>query len=298
MRLDRLLAEALEIEVLEARHIVAGARVLVNDICITEPAWQVLTAVETVRVDGNAVKAPEHVLLLVNKLDNCICERLRGSHSWCMAKGISYDSEAAVAARALDQDRLLAQGSKAGTSLEAAQGRKVTVTSIYDHVPEQWLLPALGCFGRLDRDTTGLILMGTDGGLQGLMLNPSTKCTKVYIAQLNPNRPLHPDAEQQFALGVLLENGKRCQPAKLERIAQDPPTVRITLAEGMYHQVKRMIKQVGSYVVKLHREQIGSFKLPDDLLPGQTRLVTADEQKALLDLFPASSRLKLADNGR
>eukprot|EP00730_Choanoeca_flexa_P019604 TRINITY_DN9586_c0_g1_i2.p2 TRINITY_DN9586_c0_g1~~TRINITY_DN9586_c0_g1_i2.p2 ORF type:complete len:114 (+),score=23.34 TRINITY_DN9586_c0_g1_i2:975-1316(+) len=79
---------------------------------------------------------------------------------------------------------------------------------------------------------------------------------QVYIAQLNPNRPLHPDAEQQFALGVLLENGKRCQPAKLERIAQDPPTVRITLAEGMYHQVKRMIKQVGSYVVKLHREQI------------------------------------------
>eukprot|EP00730_Choanoeca_flexa_P019463 TRINITY_DN9505_c0_g1_i7.p1 TRINITY_DN9505_c0_g1~~TRINITY_DN9505_c0_g1_i7.p1 ORF type:complete len:318 (+),score=25.63 TRINITY_DN9505_c0_g1_i7:80-1033(+) len=289
MRLDRLVSSGKTgVRLPQARDLVKAGRVLVDSRVITEPGWQVLLPIETVKLDDEVIPKPFDRLIVLNKTENCICERLRGERSWCRARGIEYDSEEAVTARQASSKRLLAQARKHNadgkvqfpannkpledmTKTERYLHRMQTLTSVYDLLPEELDHPTLGSFGRLDRDTTGLFLLGSDGGLQGLMLNPRSKCNKVYRVTLHPDHPIDDDAEAQFARGIVLKDGKKCQPGKLERDVDDPLVVRVTISEGMYHQVKKMIGAVGGYVEKLHRESIGSIQLPDDLLPGQAR---------------------------
>ena len=90
--------------------------------------------------------------------------------------------------------------------------------SLWDILPAELNHPTLGAFGRLDVDTTGLILMGTDGGLQSLLMHPSCGCKKVYLATLRVRSSLrlHATATEEFASGVRLSNGHCCRPACLE----------------------------------------------------------------------------------
>lgn len=128
--------------------------------------------------------------------------------------------------------------------------------------------------GRLDIDTTGLVLMTDDGQWSHRITSPRHHCEKTYLVTLES--PVADDTAEQFAHGVQLHNEKDLtKPAQLEVIT--PTEVRLTISEGRYHQVKRMFAAVGNHVVGLHRERIGGIKLDDDLAPGEYRALTEEE---------------------
>lgn len=128
--------------------------------------------------------------------------------------------------------------------------------------------------GRLDVDTTGLILITDDGQWTHRIISPRHRCDKVYLATLAEQLP--DDAEEQFAAGVLLDGeDKPTLPAILERV--DERHARLTIQEGKYHQVRRMFASLGNHVLALHRERIGSLALDADLQPGESRYLTPAE---------------------
>ena len=241
-----------------------------------------------------------------------------------------------------------------------------SVGCVYDIVPDELSHPSLGTFGRLDKDTTGLFLLGTDGGLQTMLLHPESKLPKKYLATLSKRQPLCPDAVAMCAAGICLKDGTVCKPATLEilqyfhnaadpnergetvlagglaavdgdtdkpgpeqggpdegcraeergheraaKVADDaapdapsvpallvpvPMVVRLTIVEGQYHQVKRMIGACGGYVVQLHREAIGPLVLDTHALPeGHVRLLTHAELLALKDALPPRVRTVAVD---
>lgn len=133
--------------------------------------------------------------------------------------------------------------------------------------------------GRLDVDTTGLILITDDGHWTHRIISPKQECDKVYVATLAEPLPDH--AERLFQEGVLLNgDDKPTLPAVLERI--DERTARLTIQEGRYHQVKRMFASLGNLVLTLHRERIGPVALDADLALGESRYLTPAEVQALV----------------
>lgn len=128
--------------------------------------------------------------------------------------------------------------------------------------------------GRLDIDTTGLVLMTDDGQWSHRITSPRHHCEKTYLVTLE--HPLADDTAAQFEAGVQLHNeDSLTKPAQLEKI--EDCLVRLTLSEGRYHQVKRMFAAVGNRVVALHRERIGEIVMDEDLEPGQYRQLTEQE---------------------
>lgn len=147
------------------------------------------------------------------------------------------------------------------------------------HLPVMSLLDVdkrdrLHTVGRLDVDTTGLILITDDGQWTHRIISPRNQCDKVYLAVLAEVLP--DDAEEKFAAGVLLDGeDKPTLPAVLQRV--DERTARLTIQEGKYHQVRRMFAALGNHVLALHRERIGSVALDADLQPGESRYLTPAE---------------------
>jgi len=128
--------------------------------------------------------------------------------------------------------------------------------------------------GRLDIDTTGLVLLTDDGQWSHRITSPQRDCDKTYWLQTA--EPIPDAAIAQFQRGLFLHNEKtRLKPAYLEII--DPQTARLRISEGKYHQVKRMFGAIGNAVVKLHRERVGAITLDPDLDEGQYRPLTATE---------------------
>ncbi|RJT46712.1 16S rRNA pseudouridine(516) synthase RsuA [Rahnella woolbedingensis] len=128
--------------------------------------------------------------------------------------------------------------------------------------------------GRLDIDTTGLVLMTDDGQWSHRITSPRHQCEKTYLVTLE--HPLADDTAAQFEAGVQLHNeDSLTKPAQLEKI--EDCLVRLTISEGRYHQVKRMFAAVGNRVVGLHRERIGEIVMDEDLEPGQYRPLTEQE---------------------
>lgn len=147
---------------------------------------------------------------------------------------------------------------------------------VYDLLPERFALrdPVVSTVGRLDRDTSGLLLLTDDGQLLHRITSPKSGLDKVYEASLAQD--LRGDEAGIFASGELMLEGehKPLLPAELE--VTGPRTARLTLHEGRYHQVRRMFAAVGNHVENLHRAQVGGLSL-EDLAPGQWRyLDTAD----------------------
>lgn len=146
---------------------------------------------------------------------------------------------------------------------------------IYDLLPRRWRLrdPGLSTVGRLDKDTSGLILITDDGDFLHRVISPKRHVPKTYLATLD--RPLQGSEGELFAAGTLMLDSeeKPLLPAKLDVL--DARTARLTITEGRYHQVRRMFAAVGNHVVTLHRERIGGIVLPDDLAPGQHRILPA-----------------------
>ena len=151
---------------------------------------------------------------------------------------------------------------------------------IYDLFPQRFRLrsPSLAPVGRLDRDTTGLLLMTDDGALLHRIISPKSHLPKVYEATLASD--LRGDETALFASGKLqLESDdKPLAPATLEIL--EPRRVRLTVIEGRYHQVRRMFAAVDNHVETLHREAVGGLTL-GDLASGQWRVLDATDIAAL-----------------
>ncbi len=161
--------------------------------------------------------------------------------------------------------------------LTAARDKKQP--TVMDLLPPAYA--AIGCMpvGRLDKDTTGLLLLTTDGELNHRLLSPARHVDKVYLAQVDA--PLTEADMAAFAQGLHLSDFD-AQPALLEILPGDGTMGRVTVHEGKFHQVKRMFAAVGKEVLTLHREIFGSLQLDDALSPGQWRELTEEELTALI----------------
>ncbi len=154
-------------------------------------------------------------------------------------------------------------------------------STIYDLLPPRFALrnPGLNPIGRLDKDTTGLLLMTDDGKLLHKIIHPKSNCLKVYQVQLD--RPLEGHESELFAAGTLVLNSETrpLLPAKFDVLGEKEACV--TLHEGRYHQVRRMFAAAGNHVLTLQRISIGGLHLPDDLPPGDWRQLSADELRSI-----------------
>lgn len=155
--------------------------------------------------------------------------------------------------------------------------RKEEGALVYDVLPSRWRRrdPAISTIGRLDKQTTGLLLLTDDGDLLHRVISPRRHVAKVYRAVLA--RPLVGTEQAVFEAGGLVLEGedKPLAPAVLEVLS--PTEARLTVTEGRYHMVRRMFAAVGNHVEDLHRERVGALALPDDLALGEWRLLTPAE---------------------
>lgn len=146
---------------------------------------------------------------------------------------------------------------------------------VYDLLPPRFRLrdPVLSTVGRLDRDTSGLLLMTDDGLLLHRIISPKASVPKVYEATLASE--LRGDEAALFASGTLMLESEKTPlaPAMLDVLA--PRRARLTITEGRYHQVRRMFAAVGNHVEALHRSRVGGLEL-GDLPAGQWRALDAD----------------------
>lgn len=152
---------------------------------------------------------------------------------------------------------------------------------VYDLFPPRWRRrdPALSTVGRLDKETSGLLLLTDDGALLHQIISPKRHVAKHYVATLA--RPLRGDEAALFAAGTLMLEGetKPLAPALMEVLS--PLSARVIVTEGRYHQVRRMFAATGNNVEALHRERIGSLSLPADLEAGAYRLMSAADIAAV-----------------
>ena len=166
--------------------------------------------------------------------------------------------------------------------------RKEDGVLVYDVLPDRWRSrdPAISTIGRLDKQTSGLLLLTDDGDLLHRVISPKRHVVKVYRAKLA--RPLNGTEGDLFASGHLMLDGedKPLAPAHLEVISETEALLSVT--EGRYHQVRRMFAAAGNHVEELHRERMGGLTLPADLAPGQWVLLS-EEQIASLFETPAGA---------
>ena len=151
---------------------------------------------------------------------------------------------------------------------------------IYDLLPPRFLqrTPVMAAVGRLDRDTSGLLLLTDDGALNHRLTSPRAHVAKTYRAVLA--NPLHGDEAVRFASGTLRLSGESTLLAPAALVIESVQTVRLTITEGRYHQVRRMFAAVGNHVVQLHRVAIGALEL-GDLAQGCWREVTPADYSTL-----------------
>ncbi len=154
---------------------------------------------------------------------------------------------------------------------------------VYDLLDPAWVRAGAETAGRLDRETSGLLVLSTDGAFLHRLASPKKKVPKRY--RVRYELELQRGAEEAFARGLRLDgDDEPTRPARLTIGARGEDGVgsaTVILAEGRYHQVRRMIAAVGGRVIALHRDRIGALELPAELSAGSARLLVAAEAEAL-----------------
>lgn len=152
---------------------------------------------------------------------------------------------------------------------------------VYDILPVRWRLrkPPVSPVGRLDRDTSGLLLLTADGAFLHRVISPRSNVPKVYEVGLA--RPLRGDEAAVFGSGTLLLESEEKPLLPAEFTATGPQSARLVLHEGRYHQVRRMFAAIGNHVLTLHRPAIGGISL-GDLAEGKWRVLSADEAASVI----------------
>jgi len=152
---------------------------------------------------------------------------------------------------------------------------------VFDLLPPRYRMrdPSLSTVGRLDRDTSGLLLFTDDGALLHRIISPRAQVSKLYEAELAGD--LRGDEGALFASGTLMLEAENepLEPAQLEVLS--PRRARLAITEGRYHQVRRMFAAVGNHVETLHRASIGGLVLDEQLAPGAWRMLAPDEVNAI-----------------
>ena len=168
----------------------------------------------------------------------------------------------------------LMQNKPAGVvSSTDSPGDRTVVDLVPDELRRDGLFPA----GRLDKDTTGFVLLTDDGAFAHDILSPHKHVPKTYLVTLT--RSVSEDERRQIEAGLVLPDAA-LKPASLRFVGTAPdglPVYEIVLTQGLYHQIKRMFSHFGDPVVRLHRIKIGALSLDPALLPGQTRLLSDEE---------------------
>ena len=160
----------------------------------------------------------------------------------------------------------------AGVVSASTDKRDTTVVDLVgDAYPRRELFPA----GRLDKTSTGFVLLTDDGGFAHDILAPKRHVSKTYTVVLDT--PLTAEMKAGFAQGVTLADGTELSAAEVEALTEDGLTVRVTLKQGVYHQIKRMFGVYGAGVNALHRDAIGGLTLDKTLEPGQWRELSDEE---------------------
>lgn len=155
-------------------------------------------------------------------------------------------------------------------SASDGKGEKTVVDLVPSDMQRRGLFPA----GRLDKDTTGFVLLTDDGEFAHSILAPSKHIDKTYVVTLD--KPVTPEAVADFRSGMEL-NGERLLQADAEIISEDATVCRVVLRQGLYHQIKRMFKKHGLTVLELKRVKMGNMPLDDSLLPGECRYLSQKE---------------------
>ena len=160
--------------------------------------------------------------------------------------------------------------------------------TVMDLLPQHLQSDQLYAIGRLDRDTTGLLLLTDNGPLGFQLLHPQYHVDKTY--QVEVNGPLTPDHIQEFKDGIVFLDGTICKPAQLEILSSSPSLSRatITISEGKFHQVKKMFLSAGVKVTALKRVQFGDFILDPELAEGDFRLLNSQELAIIRDFLRKS----------
>lgn len=148
--------------------------------------------------------------------------------------------------------------------------------TVVDLVPPEWKRSGLFPVGRLDRDTTGLLLITDDGDFAHKVISPNKNVDKTYFAVLDG--AVTKEMEAQFQKGVILADGTVCKSASLKALSNNSAEIKIS--EGKYHQIKRMFGTVGLGVNELKRTAIGNLRLPKNLAEGNCVLL--DDKDVLL----------------
>lgn len=154
--------------------------------------------------------------------------------------------------------------------------------TVIDILPDELVRRGLFPAGRLDKDTTGFVLITDDGDFAHRMLSPKNHVSKEYVVTLA--EPLENGAEEKFKDGLVLGDGYKCLPAETVCI-DDGERLRfkVILREGKYHQIKRMFASCGNKVIALHRCAMGGVYLDSSLKAGECRELTADELRAITE---------------
>ena len=156
-----------------------------------------------------------------------------------------------------------------------------TGRSVYELLPRRWQarMPALSTVGRLDKETSGLLLITDDGPFLHRVISPRAHVAKRYLATLD--RAIAEEDIAVFAAGTLVLEGETdpLAPAVLEILSST--SAYLTITEGRYHQVRRMFAAVGNHVTALHRDRIGGLDLPSDLAVGEWRILDAAGEAAI-----------------
>lgn len=156
--------------------------------------------------------------------------------------------------------------------VSASEDKKVQ--TVIDLVPEQLKKRPLFPVGRLDKNTTGLLLITDDGNFAHTLLSPKYKIPKRYLAKLD--REVTDEVKSEFEKGLVLNDGTTLKPAKI-RTTDDLFTAEITVVEGKYHQIKRMFGHFHIAVLELKRLYFAGINLPYDLSEGEVRELTENE---------------------
>lgn len=155
------------------------------------------------------------------------------------------------------------------------------VKTVIDILPDQLKRDGLFPVGRLDKDTTGLLIITDDGDFGHKVTSPKSRINKCYYAELDGE--IKDEDIKLFGEGITLASGEECKPALLERAGEK--AAKVTICEGKYHQIKRMFGVVGLGVNRLHRLSIADLSLPENLNSGEARELSRDElSKILVDL--------------
>lgn len=259
MRLDRFLSRAAGLSRSQSLRAIRQGQVRVAGVPAIDPGAPVSPA-DTVEYAGQVLSTTEHRYLMLNKPVGYVCATRDASLPTVLALVNVPRHMQLHVGRSRSPSSRDAQG-----SASVAIGRKPKATGTR---------ASLHIAGRLDIDATGLVLISDDGDWTHRVTSPRHEFPKIYRVTLA--EPLSESGAAQLAGGVLLRNEKRrCRPAEIERITETD--IRVTVTEGRYHQVKRMLAAVGNRVTALHRERIGDVVLDPRLAAGAARPLTEAE---------------------